>query len=149
MIGFTVKVMTIRKRYIDAKPFFRFAKKVYLRLTEKEQNFEWYKNICHSNIYKIVSTSGGNPSSRLIKAQEKEMLQIMKVEFEFFRPTHILVIDGEGEEHCWCTRIKADLKKNAESFGAKIWFSDRPETRKAEDLIKRIDEVDVNFWQKK
>lgn len=132
------------KRFIDAKPFFRFAKKVYLKLTEQEQDIEWYKNICHSNIYKIVSTTGGNPSSKLAKAQEEEMINILMAEIEHFKPTHILVIDGEGLEHCWCPpKYKERLKNYASECSAKIWFSDRPEVNSADKLILRIDE---SFW---
>ena len=134
-------------RFVDAKPFFRFAKMVYLRLMGQEQDFEWYKNICISNIYKVISPIGGNPSWRVKERQEKMMLEIMKAEIEFFRPTHILVIDGERIEHCWCENIKDNLKDFAKELGVKIWFSDRPEIRKAEILIKRIDEVDKSFWE--
>ncbi len=126
------------RRYVDSKPFFRFAKTVYLKLTAQEQDFEWYKNICHSNIYKVISPKGGNPTWSVIERQEGKMAQIMKEEFECFKPTHILVMDGD-ENCCWCNKIKEDLRKYAEDIGAKICFCNRPETRKTSDLILTVD----------
>lgn len=126
------------RRHIDSKHFFRFAKMVYLKLTEQDQDFEWYKNICNSNIYKIISPVGGNPTWAVIKRQEKTMAKIMKLEFEFFEPTHILVMDGENESCCWCNEIKEDLRRYAENIGAKICFCNRPEVNKSDELMETV-----------
>lgn len=132
------------RRHIDSKAFFRFAKIVYLKLTEQDQDFEWYKNICNSNVYKVIYPVGGNPTWAVIKRQEKTMAKIMKSEFEFFKPTHILVMDGEGNEHCWCTEIKEDLRRYAENVGAKICFCNRPEVNKGDELMEIV-ERDFNI----
>lgn len=126
-------------RYVDSFPFFSFSKKVYLKLMNQKQDFEWYRNICHSNIFKIVSLKGGNPSDESKRIQEKYMIEIFKAEIEFYRPTHILVLDSETEQHCW---ISADFKKKikvyAEECGSKICFSNRPEFRKTDDLMTTV-----------
>lgn len=126
------------RRHVDSKPFFRFAKMVYLELTGQDQDFEWYKNICNSNIYKVLYPVGGNPTWSVLERQEKTMVKIMKLEFEFFKPTHILVMDGDEESCCWCNKIKEDLRRYAENTGAKICFCKRPEVNKSDELMKTV-----------
>jgi len=124
-------------RYIDSKPFFNFVKKVYKNLTE-EDNPEWYKNICYTNICNIISIGGGNPSEKLKKAQLQAggMLELLKVEIEYYKPTHILVIDSASEDHSWTTKeFKDEVRGYASGKGIKVSFSDRPEIRRHEDLI--------------
>ena len=129
------------ERYIDAKPFFSLAKAVFLELTKKKQDFEWYKSICHSNIYKIVPTCGGNPNVALRKAQEDAMAEILNAEIQYYKPTHILVIDSRTSLHCFCSdSFKESIKECAKNNGAKISFSDRPEINKNSDLVKFIRE---------
>lgn len=123
-------------RYIDSFPFFSFSKKVYLKLTKQKQDYEWYKNICHSNIFKIVSLIGGNPSDKSRLLQEKYMLEIFKAEIAYYKPTHILVLDSETDKHCWCSSdFKKKIKTYADECRAKICFCNRPEFRKTIDLM--------------
>ena len=139
-----------RKRYercLDSKAFYRFAKNVYLRLTNQIEEVEWYKNICHSNIYKISSTEGGNPDWKTKCVQEEKMIEIMEYEFKHFKPTHILVIDSETNEHCWCLENnKNRLRKYASDCGAKIWFSNRPERKSKQELVEMFNRIDKDFW---
>ena len=145
------KPQTERKRYercLDSKAFYRFAKRVYLKLTNQTEEIEWFKNICHSNIYKITSTEGGNPSWQMKLAQEDKMLNIMECEFKKYNPTHILVIDSETDAHCWCPEEhKNRLRKYASDCGAKIWFSNRPERKSKKALNEMFDRIDKDFWE--
>ena len=109
-------------------------------MTQKEQDFEWYKNICHSNFFKIVPTVGGNPNGALKKAQIKEMTEILKAEISYYKPTHILIIDGREKSPCWCFDAKEEIETHAKSQGVKLCFSDRPEIRKNSDLLKFVRE---------
>lgn len=139
-----------RKRYercLDSKAFYRFAKRVYLRLTNQFEEVEWYKNICHSNIYKITSTEGGNPDWETKCVQEEKMIEIMEYEIKYFRPTHILVIDSETDAHCWCLENnKNQLRGYASDCGAKIWFSNRPERKSRKKLDEMFNRIDNDFW---
>ncbi len=124
------------KRYIDSFPFFSFSKKVYLKLTEQKQNYEWYKNICYSNTFKIVSLIGGNPSDESMQIQEKYMTEILKAEISHYKPTHILILDSETDAHSKSSAdFKKEIKTYAEENGRKICFSNRPEFRKTIDLM--------------
>ena len=128
------------KKYIDSFPFFSFSKKVYLKLTDQRQDFDWYKNICYSNIFKIVSLTGGNPSSHSILMQEKFMLEIFKAEIAYYKPTHILVLDSETDSHCWCSvDFKNAIKDYAKNHKTKVCFSNRPEFRKTTDLMTTVE----------
>lgn len=128
------------RRCIDSFPFFSFSKKVYLKLANQNQDFEWYKNICYSNIFKIVSLKGGNPSNGSRFLQEKYMLEIFMSEIDFYKPTHILVLDSETDEHCWCSAdFKNKIKTYAKNNDTKICFCNRPEFRKTIDLMAIVD----------
>ncbi len=127
-------------RYIDSFPFFSFSKKVYLKITKQKQDFEWYKNICYSNIFKIVSLTGGNPSNKSMQIQEKYMIDILKAEISRYKPTHILILDSETDAH---SKTSADFKKEikafAEEYESKICFCNRPEFRKTIDLMSTVE----------
>ncbi len=128
------------KRYIDSFPFFSFSKKVYLKLTDQKQDYEWYKNICYSNIFKIVSLIGGNPSDESMQIQEKYMAEILKTEISHYKPTHILILDSETDAHSKSSAgFKKEIKMYAEENGSKICFSNRPEFRKTIDLMAIVD----------
>lgn len=145
-IHMTKENMDKGDRYIDSKRFFGFAKKVYLNLIKQEQDIEWYKNICHSNVFKIVPISGGNPRCALRNAQIKEMAEIFKAEIDFYKPTHILIIDGRENSPCWCFGIKEEIERYAKSLGVKIWFSNRPEYKSNEVYNEMFDQIDKDFW---
>lgn len=135
------------ERFLDSKNFYRFAKRVYLKLTNQDEEVYWYKNICHSNIYKITPTIGGNPSWPAKCLQEKKMIEIMGVEFKHFKPTHILVIDSETDDHCWCLEDNKNLLRGyASECGAKIWFSNRPEFKSREKFEDMLTRIDKDFW---
>jgi len=139
------------KFYLDSKPFFGFSKKIYLELSKEGENPEWFKNICYTNLCKIISTEGGNPSEKLIHAQMKrDMLELLKIEIDYYRPTHILVLDSATEEHSWSTKeFKEEMRAyvSEQEPGIKICFSNRPEYRgnnelmKQEELIELMEEV--------
>ena len=131
-----------RKKQTDKKAFFGFAKMVYLKLTEQADDEEWYKNIVRTNLFKIIPLAGGNPSYYLRMAQAKKSIEMFIAEIEFYKPTHILIIDGK-DSFSWITVYKDSIAESAKKIGAKICFVDRPETRKKEKLLETIDE---DFW---
>jgi hypothetical protein len=65
-------------------------------------------------------------------------------EIEFYKPTHILIIDGK-DGFSWIKGYKDSIVESAKRIGAKISFVDRPEIRNKEDLLETIDE---DFWIK-
>ena len=127
-------------KYIDSFSFFSFSKKVYLALMRQEQDYEWFKKICYTNMFKIISTKGGNPSVKLRNAQKGKMLEIMKVEIDYYKPTHILVLDSRTtKNHCWHDEeFRECLKEYVQKVGAKISFSDRPERREHDPLLEVV-----------
>jgi len=130
-------------RYIDSKPFFGFTKKVYLDLVGVTDEIEWYKNICYTNLCKIISSErGGNPSERLKKIQlNNGMLKLLEIEIAYYQPTHILVLDSATENHSWSTKEFKDELRNYVSRqepGIKICFTDRPEFREHDVLKKKV-----------
>ncbi len=131
------------KRYIDSKPFFGFSKKVYLKLTGAIDEPEWYKNICYTNLCKIISSEeAGNPSESLKKNQLKNgMLKMLEIEIAYYQPTHILVLDSASEDHSWTSKeFKDELKDyvSCQNSSIKICFSDRPEFRGYEELKRKV-----------
>ena len=131
-----------RKKQTDRKAFFGFAKMVYLKLTEQNDDEEWYKNIVRTNLFKIIPLSGGNPSCYLRNAQAELSIEIFKAEIEFYKPTHILIIDGK-DQLSWVKDYQGDIKNVADKIGAKTCFVDRPEIRTKDSLLGSIDE---SFW---
>lgn len=131
-----------RKKQTDKKAFFGFAKTVYLKLTEQIEDEEWYKNIVRTNLFKIIPLSGGNPSYYLRKAQTEKSIEMLIAEIEFYKPTHILIIDGK-DQLSWVKDYQIGIKKVAEKTGAKICFVNRPEIRTKDSLLGEIDE---SFW---
>lgn len=130
-------------RYVDSKPFFGFSKKVYLDLVGVTDEPEWYKNICYTNLCKIISSEvGGNPSEKLKSIQlENGMLELLKTEIDYYKPTHILVLDSATEEHSWSSNeLKDAIKKHVINHNPKIkiCFSDRPEFRGYEALKEKV-----------
>ena len=133
------------KRYLDAYPFFGLSKRVYHNLTKTGENPEWFKNICYTNLCKIISTEGGNPSEKLKKFQmKKDMLDLLKIEMGYFQPTHVLILDSASENHSWTTKeFKDEIRDYAANHEPRIrvCFSDRPEFRDRDELTGKAVEL--------
>lgn len=132
-------------RYLDSKPFFGFSKRVYLELAKNGENPEWFKNICYTNLCKIISTEGGNPSEKLKQSQMKsDMLDLLKIEMDYFQPTHILILDSASENHSWTTKeFKDGIREYAANHEprVRVCFSDRPEFRSRSKLTDKAMEL--------
>lgn len=133
------------KRYLDSKPFFGLSKRVYFELDQDGENPEWFKNICYTNLCKIISTKGGNPSDDLIQAQMKsDMLELLKIEMNYFQPTHVLILDSASEDHSWTTKeFKDEIRDYVANHKPRIrvCFSDRPEFRSWNQLRDKAVEI--------
>lgn len=124
-------------------PFFQLMKHVSRELTDGKE--EWYQYIAITNLYKFTLSTGGNPSVGLKRAQEKYMPQLLRMQLDVLKPTHILLIVGVDEyddkqelrPEEW---YPEEFRKVIKACNAKIAVVPRPEVRKKgnKDQIKNI-----------
>ena len=77
--------------------FWRVIREILMKLeitTEGKNDDDWSSFVTWSDLYKIASPLGGNPSSKLIDAQYEGCKRILKAEFECFSPKRILFLTG-------------------------------------------------------
>jgi len=75
-----------------SSPFWRVAR----GLSSVFHGQDWYKSIYWSNLYKVAPCDKGNPSTRLSDAQFETCVDIMKIELEFLKPKHVVLLTGLG-----------------------------------------------------
>ena len=77
--------------------FWRVIKEVVIRL--EVENFDeniWSSYLVWSNLYKVSPRSEGNLSETLCKAQKSGCIELLRVEFETYRPERLLFLTGYG-----------------------------------------------------
>ena len=87
------------------KAFWRVIKEILseLKITKSEEEKKnWSSCLVWSNLYKVASPEGGNPSTRLGDAQREGCRSVLKEEISFFKPKRILFLTG----HDWFEDFK-------------------------------------------
>jgi hypothetical protein len=77
--------------------FWRVIREILMKLeitTEGSNDEDWSSFIVWSDLYKIASPLGGNPSNKLLDAQYEGCKKVLKAEIECFSPTRILFLTG-------------------------------------------------------
>lgn len=102
----------------------------------------FYKHIAWTNLYKLASHSGGNPTPCQRKAQERICIEILEKELEILKPTHVLVIakantHDEVRRDEWIIPFSKVFEKY-KVCGGKVAFLARPEFKSDEQIEKEI-----------
>ncbi len=83
--------------------FWRLTKKLADELIENCDHV--INEIVWSNLYKISKAEAGNPSGRLMDIQFELCRDILKYEFELFKPNYIIFLTGWN----WANRFLSDV----------------------------------------
>lgn len=88
----------------------------------------WYDFIAYSNLFKFIPLTGGNPSKGLVLAQanSSELAEILRIEIQTLKPTHILLIVGENNQYWYPAIFKEVVDGSGTPF---IKVVNRPEIR--------------------
>lgn len=103
----------------------------------------WADFIAYSNLFKFISSRGGNPSAGLVRAQTNSgMADILRIELETLNPTHILLIVGEDNEYWYPGLFKEVIAKSGTPY---VKVVNRPEVRK-KDIRNSITDS-ISEWK--
>jgi len=129
--------------------FWRLIKSVTKRYFKVD---DWYKNIAWTNLYKVSSWKGGNPSAYLRKIQTKMCINILNKEIEYFNPKYIIFLTSYWETF-YLKSIGYNNKNNEsikwdkyktyyQKYNGRIFIlSQHPQGKKEEPHIKAISEI--------
>jgi hypothetical protein len=73
--------------------FWRVTKEILSKLKNTEPE-DWASYLVWSELYKIASSEGGNPSAKLLNAQWENCKRVLSEEIKFYEPTRILFLTG-------------------------------------------------------
>lgn len=82
------------KYYLSHSPFWNYSRSIWKELVEGseiENEPDWLQYIVWSNLYKVSPRYGGNPDNKLCRIQAKSCIDILRVEIQLLKPTHIIM----------------------------------------------------------
>ena len=128
--------------------FWRVSKKIVQRRLVNYSGRNWSNYIAWSNLYKIVSADGGNPSRTLKKIQLNDCVELLRIELNLLNPNNILIMAGETWYQPFIERLDIKvidspgcfIEKIGQYKNCRIIFTQHPQSRR-ENYIDTIMEA--------